>query len=116
MNLSESCQDATLLLQRIETLVEDLDRGIDELEVTLHDEPVMTKLVARLLECKRLSADLLQRSLPAVDKDEFAVGNVIRLAHDQLMRRARGAHTDLELYTKRKATRAQRQMVLRRAV
>ncbi len=116
MNFSENVQDATFLLQRIQSLVSDLDRGIDELETTLHDDPVITRVVAKLLECKRLSADLLHRALPAVDEENFTVGNAIRVGHDELMRRARGAHTDLELYTKRKATRAQRQMVLRRAV
>jgi len=105
MNFSERCQQATHLLQRLHTVVSALDRDAGELEVTHDDEPLLVRLVQGFSECNRLSGELLYEQIPHIDQEEFSVGTAMRLAHDELMHRARGAHTDMELYVKLSANR-----------
>lgn len=105
MDFSEICRQATHLLQRLHTAVSELDRDACELEVTMDDEPLLVRMVQGFIECNRLSGELLYEQIPYIDQEEFAVGTAMRLAHDELMRRARGAHTDMEVYTKLRSSR-----------
>ena len=104
MDFSERCVHATQLLHRLKTVVDNLDNDACELEVSHEDEPVLVRLVQSFIECNRLSEEILYELIPHIDQAEYAVGSAvgsaIRLAHDELMRRARGAHTDMEIYTK----------------
>ena len=100
MNFSECCTEAAHLLNQLRDVVDALDKDAGELEVSLNDEPVLVRLVQGFLVCNRLSGELLYEQIPHIDLEEFAVGSALRLAHDELMRRARGAHTDMEIYTK----------------
>ena len=112
MNFSERCQHVTHLLQRLHTVVSALDRDASELEVSVDDEPLLARMVQGFLECNRLSGELLYEHIPYVDQESFAVGTTQRLAHDELMHRARCAHTDMELYTKLRLSRHMRQPLL----
>lgn len=112
MDFSERCQQATHLLQRLHTVVSALDRDAGELEVTTDDEPLLVRLVQNFTECNRLSGELLYEQIPHIDQQEFAVGSALRIAHDELMRRARGAHTDMEVYTKLSSSRRRKTPML----
>ena len=105
MNFSERCVEATRLLGHLQTVVDALDKDACELEVSLNDEPLLVRMVQGLIVCNRLSGELLYEQIPHIDLQEFAVGSAMRLAHDELMRRARGAHNDMEIYTKLRGRR-----------
>lgn len=105
MNFSERCQHVSHLLQRLHTVVYALDKDAGELEVTVDDEPLLVRMVQGFLECNRLSGEILYDQIPHIDQHEFSVGTALRLAHDELMNRARGAHTDMEVYTKLRSRR-----------
>ena len=105
MNFSERCTHVSMLLTQLKDVVDVLDKDACELEVTVDDEPLLVRLVQGFLACNRLSGELLYEHIPHIDLKEFAVGNAMRLAHDELMKRARGAHTDMEVYTKLRASR-----------
>lgn len=107
MNFSERCAHVTQLLHQLKTVVDNLDKEAGELEVSRDDEPILVRLVQGFVECNRLSGEILYEQIPHIEQDELSVGDALRLAHDELMRRARGAHTDMEIYTKlRKRPRA----------
>lgn len=105
MNFSERCTNASHLLNQLKEVVDALDKDACDLEVTVNDEPILTRMVQGFLACNRLSGELLYEQIPHIDQEEFAVGNALRLAHDELMKRARGAHTDMEVYTKLRSSR-----------
>lgn len=105
MNFSERCSDASLLLSQLKEVVDRLDKDACDLEVTVDDGPLLTRMVQGFLACNRLSGELLYEHIPHIDQEEFAVGNALRLAHDELMKRARGAYTDMEVYTKLRSSR-----------
>lgn len=100
MNFSERCEHASRLLGQLQSVVDSLDKDACELEVSRDDEPVLVRMVLSFVECNRLSGELLYEQIPHIDQTVFAVGTAMRLAHDELMKRARGAHTDMEVYTK----------------
>jgi 2-phospho-L-lactate guanylyltransferase (CobY/MobA/RfbA family) len=105
MNFSERCEHTALLLGQLKDVVDALDKDAGELEVTIDDEPLLARMVQGFLACNRLSVELLYEQIPHIDQEVFAVGTGLRLAHDELMRRARGAHTDMEVYTKLRSSR-----------
>lgn len=100
MNFSERCAQATHLLNQLQIAVDALNKDACELEVSRDDEPVLVRMVQGFLVCNRLSGELLHEQIPHIDQEEPAVGAAMRLAHSELMSRARGAHTDMEIYTK----------------
>ena len=105
MNFSERCTHTFHLLGQLKDVVDALDKDACDLEVTVDDEPILTRMVQGFLACNRLSGELLYEQIPYIDQEEFAVGSALRLAHDELMKRARGAHTDMEVYTKLRSSR-----------
>lgn len=105
MNFSERCAHAAHLLGQLKDVVDKLDKDACELEVTVDDEPILVRMVQGFIVCKRLSVELLHDQLPHIDQREFAVGTAFRMTHDELLRRARGAQTDMEVYTKLRSSR-----------
>lgn len=108
MDFSERCAHTTHLLGQLKTVVDALDHDAGELEVTHNDEPLLVRMVRNFIELNRLSEEILYEQIPHIDQHEFSVGTTYRLVHDELMRRARGAHTDMEIYTKLRGQRAAR--------
>lgn len=117
MNFSERCEHVTDLLSQLQEVVDSLDRDAGELEVSRNDEPLLVRMVQGFMVCNRLSGEILYEQIPHIEQTAFAVGTVVRLAHDELMKRARGAHTDMEVYTKLRARRSKASVVpIRHAV
>lgn len=80
-------------------VVGQLERDAAALDVASDDSELLVGLVQGFTACKRLSEVLVHQLIPAIDADEFSVGSIVRMAHDDLLQRARGAHTDLERHT-----------------
>ena len=116
MNFSERCARASHMLEQLRSVVEKLDKEVCELEVSRHDEAILVRLVQGFLVCNRLSEEILDSQLPAIEQEMAPVGAAMRLAHEELMRRARGAHTDMEIYTKRRQRRNSAVIPIRHAV
>ncbi len=103
MNFSERCQQAGRLLAQLKLTVEALDKDACELDKTQEDEVLLLRMVQMFRVCNRLSEEILYEEIPHIEQESFVVGSVMRMTHDGLMERARGAHTDLEVHTKRRA-------------
>jgi len=112
MNFSERCAHVTYLLSQLKDVADSLDKDACELEVSTDDDPILVRMVQGFLVCNRLSEEILYDHVPHVDQREFAVGTAFRMAHDELMKRVRGAHTDMEVYTKLRSSRRSAQRFL----
>ncbi len=116
MNFSERCIRVSYLLENLRNTVDSLDKDASELEVARDDTNLLTRMVQGFLVCNRLSREILYEQIPHIEQEEHAVGDALRLAHDELMKRARGAHTDMEIYTKTRTRRRAAVVPIRHAV
>ena len=110
MKFPQHCREASLLLQKLAKLANSLERDLCRLEDARGDETttLLTRLVHDILGANRLSEDILHAHLPFIRQEEAAVGEAIKIAHDELTRRVWGVRQDLEVVTKTASGRQQR--------
>lgn len=100
MKFPKHCADASQSLQTIATVVDSMEAHLLELEEDRHNTDLLTHLVQELFMTKSLSEGILHEHLHFIEQEEAGVAEAIKLAHDELMRRAWAVRHDLEILTK----------------
>lgn len=112
MKFLEHCKAASVRLQQIFEIIEDLEASYARLEEDRSSTDLLTHIVQGLFKLKSLSEEILHAHLPFIQGEEASVAKAIQMAHDEFMRRAWAVRHDLEVLTK--VARRSRRAPLRR--
>lgn len=100
MKFPQHCADASRSLQSISKVVDSMEAHLLELEEDRQNTTLLTHLVQELFMTKSLSEGILHEHLHYIEQEEAGVAEAIKLAHDELMKRAWAVRHDLEILTK----------------